>query len=152
MTWLIVGAGAQGRLTLELLRAVDAAATLWEPAGLWTGPAPPVLYPWRPIWKISGALLALAILALAAPGAAAVQRFHHRIDAVVMHPVWGLALLAAILFLMFQAVFSWANVPMDANSGVLTVPLRLCATSSPRVMRHTPNGRSSLRQSFVIFM
>jgi ferrous iron transport protein B len=54
------------------------------------------------------------ILALAAPGAAAVQRFHHRIDAVVMHPVWGLALLAAVLFLMFQAVFSWASVPMDA--------------------------------------
>ncbi len=54
------------------------------------------------------------ILALAAPGAAAIQRFHHRIDAVVMHPVWGLALLAVVLFLMFQAVFSWANVPMDA--------------------------------------
>jgi ferrous iron transport protein B len=31
-----------------------------------------------------------------------------------MHPVWGLALLSAVLFLMFQAVFSWANVPMDA--------------------------------------
>ncbi len=54
------------------------------------------------------------ILAIAAPGAAAVQRFHHRIDAVVMHPVWGLALLGVVLFLMFQAVFSWANLPMDA--------------------------------------
>src|SRR5450432_3261166 len=54
------------------------------------------------------------ILAIVAPGAAAVQRFHHRIDAVVMHPVWGLMLLAVVLFLMFQAVFSWANVPMDA--------------------------------------
>ena len=31
-----------------------------------------------------------------------------------MHPVWGLAILAAVLFLMFQAVFSWASVPMDA--------------------------------------
>ena len=41
-------------------------------------------------------------------------RFQHRIDAVVMHPVWGLALLAALLFLMFQAVFSWAAPPMDA--------------------------------------
>jgi ferrous iron transport protein B len=54
------------------------------------------------------------ILAIAAPGAASVKRFHHRIDAVVMHPVWGLMLLAVVLFLMFQAVFSWANVPMDA--------------------------------------
>ncbi len=54
------------------------------------------------------------ILAIAAPGAASIKRFHHRIDAVVMHPVWGLMLLAVVLFLMFQAVFSWANVPMDA--------------------------------------
>ena len=54
------------------------------------------------------------ILNLAAPNAALFQRFHHRLDAVVMHPVWGLAILAAVLFLIFQAVFSWANVPMDA--------------------------------------
>ena len=53
------------------------------------------------------------ILAIAAPGAASIKRFHHRIDAVVMHPVWGLVLLAAVLFLVFQAVFSWANLPMD---------------------------------------
>jgi ferrous iron transport protein B len=53
------------------------------------------------------------ILAAAAPNAMSVQRFQHRIDAVVMHPVWGLAILAALLFLVFQAVFSWANVPMD---------------------------------------
>jgi ferrous iron transport protein B len=54
------------------------------------------------------------IIAIAAPGAISLQRFQYRIDAVVMHPVWGLALLAVVLFLMFQAVFSWANVPMDA--------------------------------------
>jgi ferrous iron transport protein B len=54
------------------------------------------------------------IMALLAPKAAQFQRFDHRIDAVVMHPVWGLALLAGVLFLMFQAVFSWAAVPMDA--------------------------------------
>ncbi len=45
--------------------------------------------------------------------AANAKRFHHRLDAVVMHPVWGLVILAAVLFLIFQAVFSWANVPMD---------------------------------------
>ena len=39
-----------------------------------------------------------------------------RIDAVVLHPVWGLVLLAVTLFLMFQAVFSWA-VPMDWIEG-----------------------------------
>ena len=59
------------------------------------------------------------ILALAVPKAAQFKRFQHRIDAVVMHPVWGLAILAAVLFLIFQAVFSWANVPMDAIKAVM---------------------------------
>ncbi|MBP6777047.1 MAG: ferrous iron transporter B [Piscinibacter sp.] len=60
------------------------------------------------------------ILALAAPSAGRVQRFHHpRIDAVVMHPVWGLAILAALLFFIFQAVFSWAELPMSAIEAAL---------------------------------
>lgn len=54
------------------------------------------------------------ILALVAPGAMQFKRFNHKLDAIVMHPVWGLALLAVLLFLIFQAVFSWANLPMDA--------------------------------------
>ncbi len=42
-----------------------------------------------------------------------------RVDAVVLHPIAGPLLLAVILFLVFQAVFAWAQVPMDAiKSGV----------------------------------
>jgi ferrous iron transport protein B len=37
-----------------------------------------------------------------------------RLDALVLHPFVGPLLLATLLFLMFQAVFSWATVPMDA--------------------------------------
>ncbi|WP_312843114.1 ferrous iron transporter B [Diaphorobacter nitroreducens] len=40
-----------------------------------------------------------------------------RIDAVVLHPLWGMLLLAVTLFLMFQAVFSWAEVPMGWIEG-----------------------------------
>jgi ferrous iron transport protein B len=36
-----------------------------------------------------------------------------RIDGVVLHPVLGPVILAVILFLVFQAVFAWAQVPMD---------------------------------------
>jgi ferrous iron transport protein B len=36
-----------------------------------------------------------------------------------MHPVWGLVLLAGLLFLMFQAVFAWAVLPMDAVKAVV---------------------------------
>ncbi len=59
------------------------------------------------------------ILQLVAPQMARRDRFQHRIDAVVMHPVWGLVVLATVLFLIFQAVFSWANVPMDAIKGAM---------------------------------
>ena len=41
-------------------------------------------------------------------------RLDDAIDAVVLHPIWGLPILAALLFLMFQAVFSWAQWPMEA--------------------------------------
>ena len=37
-----------------------------------------------------------------------------RIDRVVLHPLAGPALLAVLLFLVFQAVFSWAEAPMAA--------------------------------------
>jgi ferrous iron transport protein B len=36
-----------------------------------------------------------------------------RLDRVLLHPVWGMAILTVVLFLMFQAVFSWAQWPMD---------------------------------------
>ncbi len=36
-----------------------------------------------------------------------------RLDSIVMHPVIGPVLLAVLLFLIFQAVFSWAEVPKD---------------------------------------
>ncbi len=36
-----------------------------------------------------------------------------RIDRIVLHPLLGPLLLAAVLFCVFQAVFSWASVPMD---------------------------------------
>ncbi|MCK1422116.1 ferrous iron transporter B [Bradyrhizobium sp. 180] len=41
-----------------------------------------------------------------------------RIDAIVLHPVGGLIVLALILFVMFQAVFAWAQPLMELlNSG-----------------------------------
>jgi len=37
-----------------------------------------------------------------------------RLDGIVLHPVAGPILLAILLFVIFQAVFSWANLPMEA--------------------------------------
>jgi len=36
-----------------------------------------------------------------------------RLDAVLLHPILGPIILVALLFFIFQAVFSWATVPMD---------------------------------------
>jgi ferrous iron transport protein B len=36
-----------------------------------------------------------------------------KVDAVLLHPVAGLVVLFALLFVMFQAVFSWAGPPQD---------------------------------------
>jgi len=40
-----------------------------------------------------------------------------RVDAVLLHPVAGLIILLAVLFVMFQGVFAWAQPLMDLISG-----------------------------------
>lgn len=41
------------------------------------------------------------------------EKLTRRLDAVLLHPVWGVLVLLAVLFLMFQAVFTWAAPAMD---------------------------------------
>jgi len=55
---------------------------------------------------------ARTIAAVVQTATGAARRWSQRIDAAALHPVIGPLLLAAILFFMFQAVFSWAEAPM----------------------------------------
>jgi len=48
------------------------------------------------------------------------RRSARTIDAVALHPVAGPIVLAAILFIIFQAVFSWAEMPMTLIETLLT--------------------------------
>ena len=41
-----------------------------------------------------------------------VRRWTHRLDSVLLHPIAGPLILAAILFVMFQAVFAWSETPV----------------------------------------
>ena len=41
----------------------------------------------------------------------AARRWTHRLDALFLHPVAGPLILLATMFLMFQAVFAWSEVP-----------------------------------------
>ena len=47
------------------------------------------------------------------------RRFQLDLDGILMHPVWGLVILAALLFVIFQAVFSWATLPMDGITALM---------------------------------
>ncbi len=41
------------------------------------------------------------------------HRISEKIDRVLTHKFFGLVILIAVLLLVFQTIFSWANVPMD---------------------------------------
>ncbi|GAB3538345.1 ferrous iron transporter B [Noviherbaspirillum agri] len=59
-----------------------------------------------------------------------------RIDAVVLHPVLGYPILAAVLFLIFQAVFSWSEAPMELiESGVTAIGEAINAAMPEGVLR-----------------
>ena len=59
-----------------------------------------------------------------------------RLDAIVLHPVAGPVLLATVLFLMFQAVFSWAKAPQNLiNTGVQSLSSWLADALPPGPLR-----------------
>jgi ferrous iron transport protein B len=57
-----------------------------------------------------------------------------RLDRVLLHPVWGLAVLTVVLFFMFQAVFSWAQWPMDQIQSLMANAGQLLASHMPEGM------------------
>src|SRR5947209_11691137 len=42
------------------------------------------------------------------------ENFSDKLDRVLTHKVWGTLIFIGIMALMFQSIFSFANVPMDA--------------------------------------
>ena len=46
--------------------------------------------------------------------------WHKKLDDIVLHPVWGMIMLLVILFMVFQAVYTWAAPIMDAIEGGFT--------------------------------
>jgi ferrous iron transport protein B len=59
-----------------------------------------------------------------------------RADAIVLHPVAGLVILLAILFVMFQAVFAWARPLMELISeGFTWLGVVTAAAPLPEIVR-----------------
>ncbi|MFN3543690.1 MAG: ferrous iron transporter B [Thiobacillus sp.] len=93
----------------ELRALLDAPDDAWRAATAQTSPAgaPPV-----PVEADHDSVQ--RILARLGLDSHAPHTLSDRIDRVVLHPVFGMALLLGVLFLMFQAVFAWAEAPMNA--------------------------------------
>ncbi len=54
-----------------------------------------------------------------------------KIDDVLLHPAAGLVILLTLLFVMFQAVFTWATPAMDAIDGGFAALIELTNASLP---------------------
>ncbi|WJR76952.1 ferrous iron transporter B [Bradyrhizobium sp. NP1] len=77
-----------------------------------------------------------------------------RIDAVVLHPVGGLAILLAILFVMFQAVFAWAQPLMQLLSAGFDAAGQFVHDTLPAglVQSFLQNGVISGVGSVIVFL
>ena len=77
-----------------------------------------------------------------------------RIDAVVLHPVAGLAILALILFVMFQAVFAWAQPLMELLSSAFGALGQLVHDTLPAGLLQSflQNGVISGVGSVIVFL
>lgn len=92
----------------ELWQAMDAAVAngIAAPtANLWSPPSASDL---RQSHREADALIRATVQEPTRP-----DTLTNRIDAVLLHPVGGLVILLALLFMVFQAVFSWAAPAMD---------------------------------------
>lgn len=103
----------------ELLGQLDvllaqAPTTDAAPMGDWVEPSPEAI---RAYHREVERLLQDAVLHEGTP-----ERLTRQLDRVLLHPVAGPLMLLALLFLMFQAVFSWAAAPMDwIDGGVVSL-------------------------------
>ncbi len=92
-------------ILLSQTSATSKAATI----DTWMEPSPEAI---RAYHREVERLLQEAVIQEGAP-----ERFTRQVDQILLHPVAGLLILLGILFLMFQAVFSWAEAPMDWIDG-----------------------------------
>jgi ferrous iron transport protein B len=75
-------------------------------------------------------------LALTEPAHAG-DGLNEKIDNVVLHPVAGPIILAVLMFLVFQAVFSWAAAPMEMITGGVEALAKWMTASLPEGVLHS---------------
>ena len=117
-------AGAPGRYAAEIGQAAAAARQRMEGAGIdWRGAAIEARY---------GRIAAIQ-QRVATAGGGPVETLSDRLDRVVTHKIWGMAIFVGIMALMFLTIFSFAQLPMDLLQGLFRV-------AGDFVGRHIPPG------------
>ncbi|HYD27189.1 ferrous iron transporter B [Brevundimonas sp.] len=109
----------------DLVVAIEAAAARWSPGAemSWTAPDAAAL---RGAAREAERIMKACVQPPERP-----DTLTARVDSVLLHPVGGLVILLALLFVMFQAVFTWATPLMDGIEGVLGVVGAWAATVIP---------------------
>jgi ferrous iron transport protein B len=108
VTSVAVRRGGVEALLRRMDELFDGPASTAAEANTWTPLSPPEL---RAMQREADQILRTTMRVPGRP-----DTLTGRLDAVLLHPVAGLIILLATLFVMFQAVFSWARPLMDLIS------------------------------------
>jgi ferrous iron transport protein B len=136
--------------TADLLRHLDGLipsdAAPNSSTNTWQPHSPTAL---RALQREADRIIAAAVTPPAKPDTAT-----NRIDSVVLHPVAGLLILLTVLFVMFQAVFSWAQPAMDVLTNSFAALGQLVHATLPDGLLQSflQNGVISGVGSVVVFL
>jgi ferrous iron transport protein B len=135
--------------TAELLRRTDEMAAQAAAPAQQNGWNPLTIAEMRATQREADRIIASTISLPAKP-----DTWTARIDAVVLHPVAGLAILALILFVMFQAVFAWAQPLMNLLSSGFAALGELVQETLPAGLLQSflQNGVISGVGSVIVFL
>lgn len=133
----------------DLLRRIDEIAgkpTAEIVASDWTAPAVADL---RAAQREADRVIRAAVSEPAKP-----DTWTTRVDAVLLHPVWGMVALLLLLFVMFQAVFAWAEPAMELISQGFDALGAFAATVLPEglLQSFVQNGVISGVGSVIVFL
>ena len=132
--------------TADLLRHLDGLIPSDAAPNTWQPHSPTAL---RALQREADRIIAAAVTPPAKPDTAT-----NRIDSVVLHPVAGLLILLTVLFVMFQAVFSWAQPAMDVLTNSFAALGQLVHATLPDGLLQSflQNGVISGVGSVVVFL
>ncbi|HND74568.1 MAG TPA: ferrous iron transport protein B, partial [Saprospiraceae bacterium] len=66
------------------------------------------------VWDTLGRYDELSdLISILKPAVTKIPPVQNKIDKILIHPLWGMLNFAAIMFLVFQSIFSWAEKPIE---------------------------------------